>query len=51
MEGYCVKCKAKRSITNVQNVEMKAKGGKTRPAVKGKCGTCSTVIFKILPSK
>lgn len=51
MEGYCVKCKAKRQIVNAKNVEMKAKGGKTRPAVKGQCGTCGTTIFKILPSK
>jgi hypothetical protein len=51
MEGYCVKCKAKREITKGQEVEMKAKGGKTRPAYKGQCATCGTTIFKILPSK
>ena len=51
MEGYCVKCKAKRDIVNAKNVDMKAKGGKKRPAMKGECGTCGTVIFRILPSK
>lgn len=51
MEGYCVKCKAKREIVNAKEVKMKAKGGKQRPALKGACGTCDTVIFRILPSK
>lgn len=51
MEGYCVKCKERREITQGQNVQMNAKGGKKRPAMKGKCGTCGTVIFRILPSK
>ena len=51
MLGYCVKCKEKREIVDSQEVQMKAKGGKTRPALKGKCGTCGTVIFRILPSK
>ncbi len=51
VEGYCVKCKAKREIVEGKNVEMKAKGGKTRPALKGKCAKCGTTIFKILPSK
>ncbi len=51
MEGYCVKCKARRNIVEGQNVEMKAKGGKKRPALKGVCEVCRTVIFRILPSK
>lgn len=51
MQGYCVKCKAKREITNAKEVKMKAKGGKQRPAIKGVCDKCSTVIFRILPSK
>ena len=51
MEGYCVKCKARRNIVNGKDVQMKAKGGKTRPALKGECAVCKTVIFRILPSK
>ena len=50
MEGYCVKCKARREIINGKDVQMKAKGDKTRPALKGECNTCGTVIFRILPS-
>jgi len=43
-EGYCVKCKARREI--VDAVEETMKNG--RKAIKGKCPTCSTVMFKIL---
>jgi len=46
-EGYCVKCKAKREIAN--GVEETMKNG--RKAIKGKCPTCGTVIFKILGGK
>ncbi|MFL2945312.1 MAG: DUF5679 domain-containing protein, partial [Candidatus Poseidoniales archaeon] len=38
MEGYCVKCKAKREIENGNEVEMK----NGRKAMKGTCGTCGT---------
>ena len=44
-EGYCVKCKAKRKISNAQQVKM-ANG---RPALKGVCPECGTGMFKILP--
>ena len=44
-EGYCVKCKAKRKISNGQQVKM-ANG---RPALKGVCPVCGTGMFKILP--
>jgi len=44
-EGYCVKCKAKRKISNAQQVKM-ANG---RPALKGVCPVCGTGMFKILP--
>ena len=44
-EGYCVKCKAKRMMTNVKKVKM-ANG---RPALKGTCPVCGTGMFKILP--
>ncbi len=43
-EGYCVKCKAKKEITDA--VEETMKNG--RKAIKGKCPTCGTVMFKIL---
>jgi hypothetical protein len=43
-EGYCVKCKAKKEISN--GVEETMKNG--RKAIKGKCPTCGTVMFKIL---
>lgn len=51
VKGYCVKCKGACDMVEASEVEMKAKGGKTRPALKGKCGVCGTGVFKILPSK
>ena len=51
MEGYCVKCKAKREMKDVSEVTMPAKGGGTRPAAKGTCPVCGTGMFKILPKK
>jgi hypothetical protein len=49
--GYCVKCKDKRAMKDAAQVEMPAKGGGTRPAMKGVCSVCGTGMFKILPSK
>lgn len=46
-EGYCVKCKAKKEIMDA--VEEVMKNG--RKAIKGKCPTCGTVMFKILGGK
>ena len=43
MQGYCVKCKAKREIDNPVPVFM-ANG---RPATRGKCLECGTGMFKI----
>jgi uncharacterized Zn finger protein (UPF0148 family) len=43
-EGYCVKCKAKKEIS--EGVEETMKNG--RRAIKGRCPTCGTVMFKIL---
>ncbi len=43
-EGYCMKCRTTRSISNPQITEM-ANG---RKAVKGTCSVCATGIFKIL---
>lgn len=46
-EGYCVKCKAKKEITDA--VEEVMKNG--RKAIKGRCPACATVMFKILGGK
>jgi len=46
-QGYCVKCKAKKDIMDA--VEETMKNG--RKAIKGKCPTCGTVMFKILGGK
>ncbi len=43
MEGYCVKCKAKREIQNATATTLK----NGRPATTGTCGVCGTKIFKI----
>lgn len=43
VEGYCVKCKAKREMTNPEKIVMK----NGRPATKGVCPTCGTKMFKI----
>ena len=43
-EGYCVKCKAKKEISDA--VEETMKNG--RKAIKGKCPTCGTVMFTAL---
>ena len=46
-EGYCVKCKAKKEIVDAKEETMK----NGRKAIKGKCPTCGTVMFKILGGK
>lgn len=46
-EGYCVKCKTRKEISN--GVEETMKNG--RRAIKGRCATCGTVMFKILGGK
>ena len=46
-EGYCVKCKAKKEIVSATEETMK----NGRKAIKGKCPTCGTVMFKILGGK
>lgn len=47
INGYCMRCKAKREMTNPEEVIMKNK----RNAVKGKCSICGTNMFKILGVK
>lgn len=44
-KGYCVKCKAKREMKDCKQVTMK----NGRKAMKGKCSTCGTGMYKILP--
>lgn len=44
MEGYCVKCKAKKIMKDPK--EQVLKNG--RKAVSGKCTSCGTKMFKIL---
>ncbi len=43
--GYCMKCKEKREMKDVEKTEIKP----GRPAAKGKCTTCDTGMYKILP--
>ena len=43
-EGYCVKCKAKSEMINASESTMK----NGRRALKGKCKTCGTGMYKIL---
>ena len=51
MEGYCVKCKAKREMKDSKEVSMTGKGGKSRRAMSGVCPKCGTKMFRILPNK
>jgi hypothetical protein len=44
VEGYCVKCKAKREMKDAKESTM-ANG---RKAMKGTCSKCGTGMFKIL---
>jgi hypothetical protein len=43
VEGYCVKCRAKKEIKDAKQVTMK----NGRPATEGSCPDCGTKIFKI----
>ena len=47
MEAYCVKCRTKREMQNVQQVTLK----NGRPASQGQCAVCSTKIFRIGATK
>ena len=46
-EAYCVKCKAKKEMKNVQEITMK----NGRPAITGICPDCGTKMFKIGKAK
>ena len=51
VEGYCVKCKAKREMSDANEVAMKGKGGVERRAMKGKCPNCGTGMYRIMGNK
>ena len=46
-EGYCVKCREKRTITDGKV----AKTSKGRPMAKGICPECGTKVTRFLSSK
>ncbi|MEM0085258.1 MAG: DUF5679 domain-containing protein [Candidatus Methanomethylicia archaeon] len=43
VEAYCVKCKAKRTIVDTEQVTLK----NGRPAIRGKCSVCGTTLYRI----
>jgi hypothetical protein len=46
--AYCVKCKAKREMTNA-TIELSVKGNRTTRLAKSKCHVCGTTLSRILP--
>ncbi len=44
MEAYCVKCKAKKEMSDAKKVTLK----NGRNAMKGKCPDCGTSLFRIV---
>jgi len=48
-KARCMKCKKEVDVAEPQVIDMKGKGGSTRKAVKGKCKTCGTTVFRFLP--
>lgn len=50
VEGYCVKCKQKREMKETEDTTMKSRGGEMA-AMKGKCSTCNTNMYKIIGKK
>ena len=43
MQAYCVKCRAKKDMSNAKSITMK--NGK--PATQGVCPSCGTKMFRI----
>ena len=43
MTGYCMKCRESQEMQETEPVTMK----NGRPATRGKCGECSTGMYKI----
>jgi len=48
MQAYCVKCGIKQEMESEEEVQMKAKGGRERKAMKGKCPKCGTTMFCVV---
>jgi hypothetical protein len=46
-EGYCVKCREKRAVTD--GTVVKTESG--RRMVKGKCPVCGTTVNRFLPNE
>ena len=44
LTAYCVKCKAKKNISDAKETTMK----NGRKAMKGKCPDCGTGMFRIM---
>lgn len=47
VQGFCVKCRAKRKMVNAKEIVTKNK----RRAAQGICPVCGTKMFKFLPAK
>ena len=47
VEGYCVKCRAKKDMKDAKEVTMK----NGRQAAKGTCPDCGTGVFRFLPKE
>ena len=43
MQGYCLKCRASREISNAKQITLK----NGRPATQGTCPVCGTKMFRI----
>ena len=43
MQAYCMKCRAKREMTDAKRITMK----NGRPATQGVCPVCRTKMFRI----
>ncbi|MFC2029238.1 DUF5679 domain-containing protein [Chloroflexota bacterium] len=46
-EGYCVKCRTKRTVANGEVAETKT----GRPMAKGPCPVCGTTVTRFLSAK
>lgn len=49
-QAFCVKCKKKVSILNLEFTELSVRGG-VRKAVKGKCSKCGTKVYAIIKNE
>jgi len=47
MEGYCVKCRAKKEVNDYETVTWK----NGRRAAKAVCPNCGTAMYRVLPQK